>query len=120
MLNSLPQLSDEQLRELSQQTALAQARKRAPSLSQAETELYRKIYNVKIPEHIHTTIRQLTAKQRTVGLGAEEQAKLTEAVDEVEIRNAERISYLVQLGLLQGVELEKLIQEIDLAPFTYE
>lgn len=119
LLDSLQQLSSEELAQLTQHAARLQAQRRAPSLSEAETELLLQINRGAIPSTTRQRCTELTAKLRNETITAEEQAELTALVDEIEQLNAERLGHLVQLAQLRGVPLDDLMQTLEIEPLSY-
>ena len=118
LLNSLQQLNAEELAELAQHAARLGARRRAPSLSQAETDLLLKI-NQGVPSEIHRRCAELTKKQRGRGLSDQEQVELMAVVEEIELLNARRLGYLVELANIRQVSLDDLMASLQIKPLTY-
>ena len=120
LLDTLSLYSAEEVDQIFAHTARIKIRRYAPSLSQAETELYKKIYSISIPKSLQEQCRKLTNKQRNIKLSADERQQLIQVIDAIEILNAKRLAYLVDLALLQQVDLDELIRQIDLTPLSYE
>ena len=118
LLNSLQQLTAEELAELAQHAARLGARRRAPSLSQAETDLLLKI-NQGVPSEIHRRCAGLTKKQRGRGLSDQEQAELMAVVEKIELLNAQRLGYFVELANIRQVSLDDLMASLQIKPLTY-
>ena len=119
LLNSLKQLTPDELKEVSKQTALLHARHLAPSLPQEEAELLLKINQGIIPEEIRARCATLTEKSRQGSITDEEKAELIVLVDQIELLNAKRIEYLVQLAQLRQITLSALMDELELKPLSY-
>ena len=119
LLSSLQQLNAEELAELAQHAARLGARRRAPSLSQAETDLLLKINQGIVPPETHRRCAELTKKQRARGLSDQEQAELMALVDEIELLNARRLGYLVELANIRQVSLDDLMASLQIKPLTY-
>jgi hypothetical protein len=119
LLRSLQQLNAEELTELTQHAARLGARRRAPSLTQAETALLLKINQGIVSPDLHRRCAELTKKQRAAGLSDQEQAELMTLVDEIELLNAQRMGYLVELANTRCVSMDELIQRLEFKPLAY-
>ncbi len=119
LLNSLKQLTPNELHEVSKQTALLRARRLAPHLPKAEADLLLKINQGIIPEETRTRCAALTKKSRQGDLTDEEQAELMTLVDQIELLNVERIEYLAQLAQLRKTTLAALMDDLELKPLSY-
>jgi len=105
LLNSLKQLTPNELNEVSKQTALLRARRLAPNLPQKEAELLLKINQGIIPEETRARCATLTKKSRQGNLTDEEPSELITLVNQIELLNAKRIEYLAQLAHLRKTTL---------------
>jgi hypothetical protein len=119
LLSSLQQLNAEELTELAQHAARLGARRRAPSLTQAETDLLLKINQGIVPPATQRRCAELTKKQRAGGLSDQEQAELMTLVDEIELLNARRLGYLVELANIRQISVDELMASLQLKPLTY-
>jgi len=119
LLNSLKQLTPNELNEVSQQTALLRARRLAPNLPQKEAELLLKINQGIIPAETRARCAALTEKSRQGHITNEEQAELIALVDEIELLNSKRIEYLSQLAHLRQTTLASLMDDLELKPLSY-
>ena len=119
LLSNLPQLTAQELAQLAQHAARLQAQRRVPSLSQAETELLLNIKQCIVPLEMHQRCAELTAKQRAQGLSDQEQAELTALVDEIEVLNAGRLGFLVELANIRQISTEELMRRMEIKPITY-
>ncbi|VAW42952.1 hypothetical protein MNBD_CHLOROFLEXI01-2494 [hydrothermal vent metagenome] len=118
LLNSLRQLTPNELNEVSKQTALLRARRLAPNLPQKEAELLLKINQGIIPEGTRARCAALTKKSRQGNLTDEEQSELMTLVNQIELLNAKRIEYLAQLASLRKTTLSELMDDLELKPLS--
>ncbi len=119
LLDSLKQLTPNELNEVSKQTALLRARRLAPNLPQAEAELLLKINQGIIPEETRVRCAVLSGKSRQGDLTNEERSELATLVDQIELLNAERMEYLAQLAHLRKMTLSALMVDLELKPLSY-
>ncbi len=119
LLDSLQQLNSQELAQLAQHAARLQAQRKAPSLSEAETELLHKINQGVVPVQVKQTVSELTEKMRNETITEAEHAELMALVDEIEQLNAERLRYLVQLAHLRSMSLDELMQTLEIEPLSY-
>jgi hypothetical protein len=87
--------------------------RRAPHLSSAESELLLRI-NEPIPATMPVRFDQLVAKRDAGMLSADEHAELLTLVDEIELRDADRIAALADLAQLRGISLEALMEDLSI------
>jgi hypothetical protein len=119
LLDSLQQLSADELGLLAQYAARLRAQQRTPNLSQAESRLLTEIGQCVVPMVLQTRCAELTARQRTQGLSVAEQAELMQLVDEIETVNATRLKYLVELANLWQTTLDDVIARLDIKALDY-
>jgi transcription initiation factor IIF auxiliary subunit len=120
LLKNLPQLNAQELTQLVQHAARLQAQRRAPSLSQAETDLLLNISRCAILPATQQRCAELTRRQRTqLGLVQLEQDELMALVDEIEEVNARRMGYLVELAHIRQISVDELMQRLEIRPITY-
>lgn len=120
LLQSLRQLNNGELEQIVERAALLRAQRRAPSLSQAESDLLLKINQGVVPAEVKERCTFLTQKSRQGNITTEEQAELMSLVDEIELLNAERMNYLIQLAQLRRTSLDDLLQTLEITPLHYE
>src|SRR5919201_171165 len=104
LLAALEQLEPAEAERVSRHLLHLQARRRAPQLSERETELLRQIYRAKRPgfqEHFD----ELNAKRRAFTLTPEEHAELLKLVDESEAFTVRRLEALAELAQLRRLSL---------------
>ena len=119
LLKNLPQLTAQELTQLVQHAARLQAQRRAPSLSQAETDLLLNISRCAILPATQQRCAELTRKQRIQGLVEQERDELMALVDEIEEVNARRMGYLVELAHIRQISVDELMQRLEIRPITY-
>ncbi|MDQ2807137.1 MAG: STAS/SEC14 domain-containing protein [Chloroflexota bacterium] len=115
LLQAGQQLDTPDLEQFVAEVVLIQGRRRAPSLSRAETELLLKI-NEDVPAKLQRPYKALIAKRRAGTLQADEQEellRLTEQVEQIEVR---RVESPVELAQLRGVGLTELMQSLGIQP----
>jgi hypothetical protein len=120
LLNSLQQLSSEELTKLAQHAARLEAQRKARSLSEAEAKLLFKINRGIVPLKARQRCASLTAKSRAGAISDEEHAELMGLVDKIERLNAQRLKYLARLAQLRGVTLDNIVDMLEISPLTYE
>lgn len=119
LLKNLPQLTAQELTQLVQHAARLQAQRRAPSLSQAETDLLLNISRCAILPATQQRCAELTRKQRIQGLVEQERDELMALVDEIEEVNAGRLGYLVELAHIRQISVDELMRRLEIRPITY-
>lgn len=120
LLESLQQLSSEELAQLTTYAARLEAQRKAPSLSEAEASLLLKINQGIVPSDVQQRCARLTKKARDGTITDEEHAELMALVDEIEQLNAQRLDYLTQLAQLRSVSLDHLMDALEITPLSYE
>ena len=120
LLDSLPQLGLDELDLLANQVIRLRAQRKTAHIPDAEALLLSKISEGVIPLDLRRRCAELTRKQRAGLLREEEDEELSKIVDEIEIRNAQRVGYLVDLAELRQTTLDKLMSVLEIAPFSYE
>ncbi len=127
--HELPVSSEELLREVSRlsnpaldkfldQVLLLRAERRAPHLSKQETDLLLKI-NTPLPEETWRRYSSLYAKLESDTVTPEEHAELLELINVVEMDNARRIGYLIELARLRGTALDTLMKSLGIGPRSH-
>lgn len=115
ILEAVKQFNPEELEELTLQLNTLRAKKTTPHLSQRETELLKKI-NEGIPPEISQPLQTLRAKLEDETITETEHAELLRLVDEVEMFDGERLTWLIELAHLRNQTLTQLIDALDLHP----
>ena len=115
MLEGMANWEIPQLESFAQSVNEIVARRKSPNLSKAETELLQRI-NQGFPSAALEDYDLLKIKQKTVALTAAEQKKLNEAIDFIEVKEAEFLGYLISLARLRKVSVEKLRKQLGIKP----
>lgn len=110
---------DMQTLELFTERVLAlQARRRAPNLSQAESELLQKI-NRPVPVALRERFNLLNEKLQEEIISPEEHQEFLQLVEQIEVADAERVKQLIELSRLRRVSLDVLMQDLGIHPPAY-
>lgn len=120
LLDSLPQLGLDELDLLANQVLRLRAQRKIAQNPEAETALLAKISAGVVPLALRRRCAELTSKQRAGLLGEKEEEELSAIIDEIEIKNAQRVSYLVDLAELRQTTLDELMAVLEVTPFAYE
>lgn len=112
LLQAVHQLSTPDLEDFTSQVLALRAKRRSPSLSQAESELLSKI-NQGLPSEFWERVDQLRVKQDEDTLTSEERSELIALTEKIEVANVERVKLLGELADLRDVPLSKLIQDLE-------
>jgi hypothetical protein len=94
------------------------AKRDAPVLSAAESELLLKI-NHPVPDDLQRRYDELIARRDARTLTAEEHEELLRLTDQVELLEAERMKHLIELAQLRQVTLDELMGQLGLQPLSY-
>ena len=119
ILQEVSQFSDAALDKFFNQVALLRAKRRAPHLSEQETELLLKI-NTPLAEQTWKRYTKLYAKMRAASISKAENTELLQLIDVVEMDNAERIGHLIELADLRGTTLEALMKSLGIGPRAHD
>jgi hypothetical protein len=115
LLQEVALLSTADLDRFLDQALTLRAVRHAPHLSQEETQLLEKI-NTGLPEATWQRYDLLHDKRRDGSLTPDEHQELLRLVDVVEIDNAQRIGYLIELARLRQTTLDALMQSLGIGP----
>lgn len=115
LLKAVEQLSPPELDDFVRRVVALQARRRAPSLSQVETELLLRI-NQSLPAEVASRYDELIAKRRAETLTPDEHRELLELTEIAEGRDADRLEALVELARLRRTSLRKLMEALGIRP----
>ncbi len=91
------------------------SRKQTNPKQLSESELLKKI-NLDISEAEWTSYRHLLGLMRVETLTENEHKTLIALGDKIEIANANRVKYLFELAELRGISVEKLMENLGIAP----
>ena len=108
VLKSVAQLGPHELEQVVNQFIALQARRRAASLSPAETELLQQI-NQGLPSTLRSRYTELNAKLYDETITPAEHEELLQLTDQIEQSDAERLQHLIALAELRQVSVDTLM-----------
>lgn len=111
VLKSVAQLDPHELEQVVNQFIALQARRRAASLSPAETELLQQI-NQGLPSTLRSRYTKLNAKLHDETITPAEHEELLQLTDQIEQADAERLRHLIALAQLRQVSVETLMDQL--------
>jgi hypothetical protein len=111
VLKSVAQLESKELEQVVNQFLALQARRRAASLSPAETDLLQRI-NQGLPPAIRARYEELNAKLYEETITPAEHEEFLQLSDQIEQADAERLRHLIALAQLRQVSLDTLMDQL--------
>ncbi|MDO8366985.1 MAG: hypothetical protein Q7T20_09325 [Saprospiraceae bacterium] len=111
MLVGVSSLETHELELFLQQVAQVLAARKAPSLSQRESELYLKI-NAGYPTDLRKEYERLSAKKENNSITNKELQELVLLTEQFELLDSERLQHLLELAQLRHIPLEKLLENL--------
>lgn len=108
VLKSVAQLGPNELEQVVNQFIALQARRRAASLSPAETELLQQI-NQGLPSTLRSRYAVLNAKLHDETITPAEHEELLQLTNQIEQSDAERLQHLIALAELRQVSVDTLM-----------
>ncbi len=111
VLKSVAQLDPHELEQVVNQFIALQARRRAASLSPAETELLQQI-NQGLPPTLRSRYEELNAKLHEETITPAEHEELLQLTDQIEQSDAERLRHLIALAQLRQVSVDTLMGQL--------
>ena len=111
VLAGVASLDTAELEDFFQKVAQVLAERKAPHLSNRESELLRKI-NAGYPEDMTKRYEYLLAQQKKHALPPAEQQELIEISDHFETYDAKRLESLLELAQLRSISLDELLKNI--------
>jgi hypothetical protein len=118
LLEGLKQLNARELDEVVRQSTLLRAQQVVPSLPQAEAALLLKINAGVVPADLRMRWAELDGRYQQGTLTADEREEHLQLLDQIELLNAERLGYLVQLAQLRQLTLDDLMAQLDFKPLA--
>jgi hypothetical protein len=115
LLQGVQQLDASALEEFADEVMLLRAKRRAPSLSKAETNLLRQI-NQGLPEATRLRFRTLKEKRDAATLTPVEYEELLNLIEQMEMRDVERLQALTELAAIRNVSVRRLMHQLGLLP----
>jgi hypothetical protein len=114
LLSAVERLPDRELELVLQRALKVRAERTAPHLQPAEAELLNHIHHA-IPATLQERFNALCSRRDQHLLTPEEHTELLQLTDDIETREAARVTELQQLAALRGVTIEKLLQQLGLS-----
>jgi len=111
LLEAIEEMDQAELEQFVSQVIALQARRRAPGLSQDESDLLIKI-NQGLPADVQTRLNELIVKRQGKTLTSDEHDELLHLIAQSEQAEAARIEALAQLARLRGVSLTTLMHDL--------
>ena len=99
--------------------AEARLRQSEPNRWLTETELLERI-NIGFSEEFWNRFRTLAKKGSAGTLTTEEHQEMISYTDQTELRDAERLSYLIELSKRRGVTVQSLMAKLGLKPVSFD
>jgi hypothetical protein len=118
LLEAVKELSLPELENFADQVMLIRAQRKTPHLSRSESELLRKI-NRGLPEPMWQRYKRLVTLRDAELLTEEEHQELIRLSDKIEVLNAERIGYLLELAQLRHQSLSDLMNDLGIHPLDH-
>jgi len=118
LLKGVGQLSQPDLEQFVFQVIALRAKRQAPSLPRAESELLLKI-NEGVPSDIQKRYNELIAKRQAETLTPDEYEELLRLTQQVERLEVRRVEHLAELARLRGVSLTALMDNLGIRPPAY-
>jgi hypothetical protein len=115
LLEAVEQFSPAELEQFISQVIALQTKRRAPTLSKAETELLLKINQGLSPDE-QDRYDELVGKLRGGTLADNEHTELITLTDRIEGLTLQRVECLVELAGIRGTTLDTLIEDLDIKP----
>jgi len=111
IFDAVKQLPVNELEDFVDQVLIFRAKKRANSLSGAETKLLKSIYR-KFSAEKSARLRHLREQLQKVDLSAGDYEELASLSDSLEVFHARRMKNLVELAKMRGLDLEAVMKQL--------
>ena len=118
LLEAIEQMDSNELERFVPRVIAIQARRRAPGLSQTESELLIKINRVLAPD-VQKRLNELIAKRQAETLRPDEHEELLRLLEQSEKMEAARVEAMAQLARLRGVSLTTLMHNLGIKAPNY-
>ena len=118
ILKGVARLETSELERFTEKVMALRAQRRAPSLPQNEAELLQKI-NHGVPAEVRSQYELLHQKLLDETLTPDEQQTLIDLSDQIELADAERIRYLIDLAQLRGISVDALMDQLGIRQPIY-
>ncbi|MCB0121470.1 MAG: hypothetical protein KDE58_04460 [Caldilineaceae bacterium] len=113
LLQGVQHLDSTTLEEFADEVMLLRAKRRAPSISKAETELLRQI-NLGLSERTRSRFHDLKQKRDAATLTPAEYEELLAIIDQIEAHDVERLEALAELAAMRNVPVRQLMHQLGL------
>lgn len=111
IISAVSEASLPELERILDRVLAAQAARRSPHLSAAETSLLSRI-NQGLPSDLRERISTLRTKREEGSISESEYEELTHLTDQAEELHAERMAAMVELAKLRGIGLPALMDQL--------
>jgi len=118
LLQAVKQLSEPELEQFAGEVNALIARRKAPSLARAESELLLKI-NQGLPADIQARYDELASKRDAEALTSKEHAELLRLSNNIEMLEAKRVEALAELARLRQTSLTALMENLGIRAPDY-
>ena len=119
LLNAVEQMPAAEFDTFVMQVLNLRAQRHAPHLSHDESALLLQIHQP-LPAELQQRYTDLLAKRRTHMLTTSEQQELLTMTDEIEQRDAQRVTALTTLAMLRGISVDALMHDLHIPTPTYD
>ena len=113
ILNGISELDSKDLEKFMHKIGYLIARRKVPSFSERESALLMKI-NKAIPSALQKRYEVLLSKNREETISPIEHQELLKVIDKIEIKNVERLEYLIELSHIRNVSLDEVMKQLHL------
>ena len=113
ILKGMSKLDNDDLEQFMQKLGNMVAQRKAPHLTERETVLLSAI-NQTIPADLQSRYEKLAEKQNHDTISPPEHEELLNLIENLEMKHAERLGYLIDLAHFRGVALDELAKQLKL------
>lgn len=118
VIKGVERLETDELEEFLTRVLTIRAQRRAPSLSQEETELLQKI-NQGVPIEVRSRYDELHEKLLDETFTSDEQQEFIDLTDQIKFADAERLKHLILLAQLRNTTVDSLMDQLGLQRRVY-
>ena len=111
LLRAVERLPAQELASFVAQVVALRAQREAPHLSQSETRLLLLI-NQSLPDQTQRRLDELVAKRQAETITPQELQELIQITDQIEQRDVQRLTALLELAQLRGTTLDALMETL--------
>ena len=119
LLQGVQHLDSSALEQFADEVILLRAKRRAPSLSKAETDLLKQI-NQGLADSIRLRFHDLKEKRDAATLTPTEHEELLAIIEQIEMLDVERLQALTELAAIRNVPVRQLMHQLGLLSKTNE